>query len=450
MAWDRRHFLTHMAWVTAGAAAVPLVGRSMAVGAAEASVSPLARAACDAWLFGLPLIEMAKSRAGMLQQAGPNKLIHARRLTTPERQPVTTPNNDTLYSFCWMNLQQGPVRVTLPKTGERYFSAAFMDMYSNNFAILGSRTTGGDGGTFTLVGPQAASDDPMAIRAPTNWVWMLGRLLVEDEADLPSAHALQDQMRVEGPAAALPREVTATRQSGWASYFAAVQQLMAESPPRVTDDALLDRIAPLGLWGAAFDSSRFGKEEAGEIQRGIALALSLMRGRSFGGPMVNGWSYPKAQMGDYGQDYLLRAQVAVGGLAALPRVEAMYMRPVNADGSMVFDAGRDWVLHFPKEQMPAVDAFWSLSMYRATDDGQFYFFDNAIQRYAIGDRTKGLRYGADGSLTLWLSRADPGEDRRSNWLPLPQEPKFAAFFRGYLPQPAMLDGRYVLPPLVPA
>ena len=57
--------------------------------------------------------------------------------------------------------------ITLPATGERYFSLALMDAYTNNFAILGSRTTGRDGGTFRIVGPAEAGTSPNQVRSPT-------------------------------------------------------------------------------------------------------------------------------------------------------------------------------------------------------------------------------------------------------------------------------------------
>ena len=42
---------------------------------------------------------------------------------------ITTPNNDTLYSQAWIDLSSGPVRITVPPTGGRYFSLALMDMF---------------------------------------------------------------------------------------------------------------------------------------------------------------------------------------------------------------------------------------------------------------------------------------------------------------------------------
>lgn len=83
---------------------------------------------------------------------------------------MTTPNNDTLYSRSWLDLTKGPVRITIPASGDRYLSLAFMDMYMNNFTILGTRTTGDTDGSFTVVGPMDEKNEPLAIRSPTPWV----------------------------------------------------------------------------------------------------------------------------------------------------------------------------------------------------------------------------------------------------------------------------------------
>ncbi|WP_213980475.1 DUF1254 domain-containing protein [Sphingomonas sp. dw_22] len=148
------------------AASLPLVR----IGAAMAAdLPPLAAAARDAWIFALPLIEMAQTRARMAALPA-NRLFHKRVLATPKDVSVTTPNNDTLYSSAWLNLANGPVRLTIPPSGDRYLSVALMDMYTNNFAVLGTRTIGRDGGSFTILGPGAASDDPLAVRATTPWV----------------------------------------------------------------------------------------------------------------------------------------------------------------------------------------------------------------------------------------------------------------------------------------
>ena len=430
-----------------GAACLPLLTLPGVAGAQR--LSPLAAAAEEAWLYGLALIENAGARDEVRRGGtAPNTMLHARDLTTPANQFVTTPNNDTLYSRAWLDLSQGPVRLTIPRTGNRYISVALMDMYTNNFAVLGTRTTGADGGRFTIVGPTAPSDDPRAIRSPTRWVWLLSRVLVDGQSDLAAARAVQDAVRVEGSATTWATRPPVPRTANAMTYFSAVQALLMENQPPATDDTFFERIRPLGFGPrGGFDPARFSRAERAEIEAGVASGRVRLRSTRRQGPVANGWSYPKSNLGDYGQDYFYRAQVAVGGLAALPNAEAMYMRPVNAEGGNPFDSAKNWVLRLPAQQLPPVDAFWSLTMYRMTPEGQYFLFDNPVDRYAIGDRTAGLKRGSDGGIDIWMSRGDPGVSRRSNWLPTPPSGPFGVVFRAYLPLAPLIDGTYRLPEL---
>jgi hypothetical protein len=367
---------------------------------------------------------------------------------------VTTPNNDTLYSTAQLDLSAGPVTITLPAAGERYLSLALMDAYTNNFAILGTRTTGPDGGTFRLIGPKEARPEGIGggegniIRAPTDHVWALARILVDGPHDLEAARQVQAGLSMQGPPADAPGPYAA-RSTPWADYFASAAALMAANPPNAMDLALNRRIAPLGLT-AGFDPTRFSAVEVAEIEAGIAEArLEARKGGLGGASFTQGWSYPSARLGDFDQDYRYRAAVALSGLAALPPAEAMYMRAQGNLKGDLFDGTQTWRLSFPADGHLPINSFWSLSLYEATDDGQFFFTDNPLDRYAIGDRTPGLRHNADGSLDIWIGHDEPGPERRSNWLPAPVGP-FALFMRAYLPKAELLDGEYRLPEIQPA
>ena len=436
--------------------------RTMLVALAAASGSALSTkafaqpvdlrtAARDAWLYGLPVIEMAHTRAkmasirpgqGTVNAARINAFVHSRVFATPASRAVTAPNVDTLYSSTFLDLAGGPITLTLPPTGSRYFSVAFMDMYTNNFAILGTRTIGGDGGTFTLIGPDA-EPVPGAIRAPTVWVWALMRLLATDAADFDAAHAIQDAVVLKAPPGRIPPSY-AERTASWAEYFTSVQALLIEDPPPATDLALFRRVSALGLGpSGGFDATRFSKAEGDGIAAGVAEAKALLlnRGKPHG---IQGWVYPPTDLGDFGQDYNTRASVALGGLAALTNPEAIYMRPIAPDGQ--FGDGL-YRLHFAKGGLPPVGSFWSLTMYESTPDGQSFLTPNPINRYAIGDRTKGLTYGADGSLDIWIGRTDLGGARSANWLPAPAQGPYSMSLRAYLPKPAFFNGEYRLPPI---
>ncbi|WP_233245045.1 DUF1254 domain-containing protein, partial [Caulobacter sp. HMWF009] len=109
--------------------------------------SDAATLARDAYLFSLPWIEMATTRARVFKRgARPNSIYHRRNLSDHTDRSVTTPNNDTLYSLAWIDLTKGPVTLTIPPSGKRYVSAAILNMFTDNDAVLGTRLNGGAGG----------------------------------------------------------------------------------------------------------------------------------------------------------------------------------------------------------------------------------------------------------------------------------------------------------------
>ncbi len=443
-----RHAEMSRRGLLAATGAAGLAGRAMAA-------SDLKAAAREAWLYGLPMIEFARVRAvgALSAQNAPQKpqgFTHNRNLAGPEQRGVTTPNNDNLYSSAFIDLAGGPVTLTLPPSGERYLSVQLMDAYTNTFAVLGTRTTGGDGGSFTVVGPTEAAE-PGVVRSPTPWAWLISRVLVDGPDDLDAARAVQSGVELSGPQSRKP-EIYAQRDAPWGEYFAAVDALLRENPPPATDLAVLTRLAALGIGaGNRFDPGRFSAAEAAQIEAGVAEARAFLSAPRIP-KAANGWALPPADLGDYGQDYVTRAAVALGGLGALTLDEAMYMRAVAPDGTFAFNDGRLYRLHFPAGSQPPTNesGFWSLTMYELTPEGQSYLTQNPIGRYAIGDRTPGLQYGEDGSLDIWIGRTDPGGEKSVNWLPAPAEGPYGMHMRVYLPGQGLRDGSYSLAAVTPA
>jgi hypothetical protein len=441
--------MTRREWMASAiaAGALPASGALAATGGLRA-------AARDAWIYTLPLIEMAATRAGTLQPPGrpplaTNSFRHARGLSTPEDRLVTSPNNDTLFSNAWIDLTAGPVTLTIPPSGSRYISVAVMNMYTDNDAVLGTRTVGNGGGRFTLVGPQETGSGPGVVRVATPHAWILVRTLVDGEQDLAAAHAVQDGLLLEGAATPLP-PAYATRHASWSDYFTSAQQLLVADPPPATDRRILNQIAPLGLDArGGFDPSRFSPAEVADIAAGVEDARSgLIQGGGGAPAVIQGWTYPRSDVGIFGQDYAFRANVALVGLAALPNVEAMYMRPVTDEGrGGIITGDAAYRLSFEKGKFPPVDAFWSLTMYEVTDEKQAFLTRNPINRYSIGDRTPGLKFNDDGSLDIWISRADPGGARSANWLPAPAEGPYRMTFRTYLPRADIVNGSWRIPAL---
>jgi len=439
MQLDRRQAMT-AALALAATPAKAFAGPSTPAGAvAPGSLRDIAG---KAWLYLLPLTEIASVRSRILAAGPANNMVHQQQLLTTKTQRVTSPNNDTLYSRAIIDLRAGPVEVTVPPSGDRYLSVALMDMLTNNFAILGTRTTGRNGGRFVVVGPNGAAV-PGAIRAPSDSVFILGRTLADGPEDMAAARRVQTGIVVSGPVSAAPWAAAPNRDAPWPAVFAAAAPLLAETGIPVTDNALLERIAPLGFSRSGFKPPAFSATEIAEIEAGISDARTTAMRVTGGTLTVDGWAYPGPSLGRFNQNYEFRAQIALTGLFALPTDEAIYTRSVGDAADGLFHGGA-YRLHFKAGALPPVDAFWSLTAYEATPAGQFFFADNPIDRYAIGDRTPGLKKNRDGSLDIWITRADPGPDKRSNWLPAPQK-AFMLSLRAYLPQQKLVSGAYRFP-----
>ena len=77
----------------------------------------------------------------------------------------------------------------------------------------------------------------------------------------------------------------------------------------------------------------------------------------------------------------------------------------------------------------------------------FYLVANPINRYSVGDRTRGLELAEDGAVTILMQADEPSTpEARANWLPTP-EGDFRPLLRMYEPDAAVFDGRYELPPI---
>jgi len=392
-----------------------------------------------AYRYALPLYEVTRAQTRPF-----NTFTHLRTLADSRTRIVTTPNNDTLYSSALLDLSAGPVGLDLPAFGARYHSFALIDAYTNNAEILGTRTTGPGPGRYLLVGPGWTGSAPAGVRvvrSPTPQAWLLGRILVDGPADLPAVHALQDALRLTPTAPVGPVPAPVPQPVSGESFVEVVNRALALNPPPAEDAPVLARIGRVGVgpqavpfdaalraaWTRVFPEARAALIKATETRRNV----------------VDGWSYSDPAIGVFGTDYDLRAAVALRGLLALPPVEAVYTIPVADSTGAPLDGRHRYRLHLPAGA-PPVRSFWSLSAYEVVESGALFFADNPINRYSVGDRTPGLVRNADGSLDILIQATPPADP--ANWLPVVPG-RFVLAMRAYLPEAALIDGRFRYPPL---
>jgi hypothetical protein len=159
--------------------------------------------------------------------------------------------------------------------------------------------------------------------------------------------------------------------------------------------------------------------------------------------LVNGWRYPPPQMGRFGDDFLERAaDQSLAGITANDPAEAVYLVDYHdADGGKL-SSGR-YELRFDRDNLPPVDAFWSLSAYGE----DMNLIANPADRYSVGDRTPGLIKDIDGGLTIHLQPRSPGNLREANWLPTPEHGNWFLVLRMYRPRSEVIDMTWECPPL---
>ena len=100
-------------------------------------------------------------------------------------------NFDTLYSPVWLDLAPEPIILSVPDTAGRYYLLPMLDMWTDVFSVVGSRTTGTKAGDFALVAPGwsgALPDGIAKIVAPTPTIWILGRTQTNGPADYDNVH----------------------------------------------------------------------------------------------------------------------------------------------------------------------------------------------------------------------------------------------------------------------
>jgi hypothetical protein len=421
----------------------------------------------EAYIYFYPLVSMDVTRCvttnyepGVKPGMGPTNAFHHMRAFPPaDFREVVRPNFDTLYSIAWLDLTKEPMIVSAPDTNGRYYLLPMLDMWTDVFAVPGKRTTGTKAGNYAVV-PQGWNgklpEGVERIEAPTPFVWIIGRTQTNGPKDYEAVHKVQDGYtvtplsqwgkKVEPVKAVIdpsvdiktPPLVQVNTMSA-AKYFSYGAELMKLNPPHVTDWSMVARLKRIGIEpGKSFDFDKASPAVKAALERAVVDGLKLMKDKvPTLARVVNGWQMNTDTMGVYGNYYLKRAIVAMVGLGANQPEDAIYpMNVGDADGKPM-DGANKYVLHFKKEELPPVGAFWSVTMY----DTEGFMAPNKLDRFAIGDRDE-LKYNADGSLDIYIQHESPGADKESNWLPSPAQGVLSVTMRLYAPKAQAIDGRW--------
>jgi hypothetical protein len=431
----------------------------------------------EAYIYAFPMMEnyrtmytQAVDRTAPGYMAPFNELVSKTELLGPEFKEIVRPNNDTLYALAWLDLRAQPIVITIPEVKDRYYSVQLVDMFTHNFVYLGTRATGGEAGSYVVAGPQWEGSKPGdtkgVFRSGSNFVYCIIRTEVDGPKDVAAVVELQKQYRLTPMnvflgrsrvpvAAGITFPAYDPNKAKSASFIDLLNFLLALVVISPEEQELMARFAGIGIRPGALSASLGLSAElrnavdAGAGRAMVALNNAAAKPSELQGITVradHGWEGIDGLFGPgeaMRSKYLVRAFAAMMGLYGNDTIEAYYpFGNSDAGGNPLDGSKHDYVMRFEKDEMPQVDAFWSMTMYSLPDQ---LMVANPIDRYSIGDRSK-LTYGTDGSLTIYVQHASPGQKKESNWLPAPDRP-FSLQFRMYLPKPEALDPLYLPPPV---
>jgi len=457
----------------AGLSIVAVSGAFLSAQAQTAITEDEARAiAINSYLYLYPLVTMDLTRKqsvnvepGKEFGKGPmNTFVNVPAYPPANFKGVVRPNFDTLYSIAWLDLTKEPMVVSAPDTQGRYYLLPMLDMWSDVFASPGWRTTGTQAGAFLIAPPEWSGAVPAGmnrIAAPTPYVWIIGRTKTDGPQDYDAVHKIQAGYKVTplsawGKAAPTPASVidpsidmkTPPKEQvdrmPADRFFSYAAELLKVNPPHITDQPIVAQMKKIGIEaGKNFDFTSLNVA----VRQGVAAAPEAARQlMAWKVPtlarIANGWSMNTDTMGVYGNYYLKRAIVAQLGLGANVPEDAIYPLNLADDSGKPLDGSSKYTLHFDKNDLPPVSAFWSVTLY----DSEGFQVPNGLDRFAVSSWMP-FKYNADGSLDLYFQNETPGPDRESNWLPAPKG-AFNLTLRLYAPKAEALTGKWNPPAVV--
>lgn len=414
----------------------------------------------EAWIYAYPmLMHYQTMEKQLLNPAAPeyvggfNRFRHYSELYTPNNREIVTPNNDTPYSWAWLDLRSEPQVLSVPAVAEdRYYVHQLVDQYTHNFAYVGVLGTGREAGDYLIAGPDWKGPTPTGIKAvlrsETGVVMILGRTGLKSADDLPAVRALQQQYRLralhEYTASPAPSAAPAIAWPAWDSktglgpeFIAVLNHILTLCPTQPSEQALRARFARIGIVpGADFDLAALAPQTRQALTSGIQDAQAQLQAAV--GRVRTTFGLFGSREALHG-NALNRAVAAHVGIYGNSVEEAFYTGTRQDNQGQPLQGGRRYRLHFAPGQLPPVSEFWSLTLYDLPDR---QLVANPIDRYCLSSRDR-LQLDEDGGLTLVMQTRAP--QAQGNWLPTPVNGAFTLVLRLYGPKRQVIEQQWQMP-----
>lgn len=426
----------------------------------------------EAYIYGFPLVDNTRIQyAYFVDKKNPeykapwNTICNIPRVFTSQDKAVQTPNSDTPYSWIGLDLRTEPIVFIIPAIEKnRYWSLQLIDLYTHNFAYLGSRATGNNGGAFMLTGPNWTGEVPKGITkvitCETEIAMGIIRTQLFNPGDLKNVEKIQKQYGLKtlsaylgkaAPAQAKPIDfiepLTPGEQKKSLEFFNNLNFALQFCPLHPSEKDLRARFAKIGIQpGKIFNAGSLSPDVKNAMNQGIKdawLEMDDLKKKLIAGKVSSGDGFGTRE--SLKNNYLFRMSGAFLGIYGNSKEEAIYPAYyVDSTGQKLNGKNR-YTLRFPPGKLPPANSFWSITMY---DQPASLLVANPLNRYLLNSRMlSGFKKDADGGFTFFIQADSPGKDKEPNWLPAPKG-DFALIMRLYWPKQEALNGSWKQPEVV--
>jgi hypothetical protein len=458
------------------------------------------------YIYGYPLVmfgvtgrtattvpnDMFKLGAAPLNQFGKESRLPDYTFTA-----VVLPSTSTLYASSFLNLCIEPVILHIPNMNGRFFIMQMLDGWTEVSPDSPGSNKGSGPGDYALVGPSCPGFTPPAIpntvlktiKIPTSSMWIIGRIYTDGTQNdinyvtqtlfkgltltplskyLAVETVVSENQPLQPFADPFTHPVKQVAGMDACAFFQNLAAMMNFNLPIVgQDDGILPSLLKLGLVakdpttgtivGTNFDCTALRPERLAMLQQAVNFARNLLQTVNAARPTRTGW-IETLDVGTYGTQYFLRAEVAQDALGANRKEDAVYGYTQKDVTRMALNGSKKYKIHFAasgSEGIPPVvqGGFWSVTIYD-TDGKLIKPPDttnanwNAVGIPPVNGHTACTN--GDGSLDIYLQADEPpiGSPQFCNWLPTPSKGGYIVFLRMYWPDTPITSGQWMPPPIV--